>query len=156
YELAKWSPPRHELHEYLGPTYSRQEITTAVNRIDLPVACPDQLETTIARCIANGHIVARFAGQAEFGPRALGNRSILCDPRRLDMKDYLNAKVKHREAFRPFAPSVLEEHARDWFDFDDRNACAYMLRVVMVRAEKRDQIPAVLHMDHTARIQSLT
>ena len=107
----------------------------------------------MARCIANGHITARFSGGAEFGPRALGNRSILCDPRPGHMKDYLNDRVKHRESFRPFAPAVLEEDAADWFDIAGRSP--YMLRVVGVRPECRNRIAATVHVDGTGRVQTV-
>jgi carbamoyltransferase len=153
YELAGWPAPRQELREYLGPTYTVQEIEQVVANAGFSVARPDEIEAVMARCIANGYIAARFAERAEFGPRALGNRSIICDPRRPDMKDYLNAHVKHREGFRPFAPTVLEEHAADWFDLDARSS--YMLRVVPVRPEVRDRIPAIVHVDGTARVQTL-
>jgi len=153
YELAGWPPRETEIPEYIGPLYSEDEIKKAVNSSSYhKIQCenPDKLA---ARCIANGHIVARFSGPAEFGPRALGNRSILADPRRNDMKDYLNARVKHREGFRPFAPSVLLEHVSEWFDLDDRSP--YMLRVVNVPQKIRDLIPAIVHVDGTARVQTV-
>jgi carbamoyltransferase len=90
----------------------------------------------------------------EFGQRALGSRSILADPRRADMQETINAKVKFRELFRPFAPSVLEEHAREFFDCE--RAPRFMTEVYSVRPEKRDVIPAVTHVDGTARIQSVS
>jgi len=154
YELAGWTSSPCELPEYLGPPYTAQEIDAAVAGSGFPSARPDELEAIIARCIANGHIIARFDGGAEFGPRALGNRSILCDPRRPGMKDYLNSKVKHREAFRPFAPTVLEERASEWFDLDGRSA--YMLRVVPTLPDKVDMVPAIAHIDNTARVQTLS
>lgn len=154
YAIAGWHPTNQETPEYLGPPYSLPRIQQAMTGHAFPTAEPDQLAECVARCIANGYIVARFAGGAEFGPRALGNRSLLCDPRRPDMKDYLNAKVKHREGFRPFAPTVLLAHANQWFDLDDRSP--YMLRVVSVHPDKRDMIPAIVHVDGTARVQTLT
>ncbi len=154
YEVAGWTPPRQELREYLGPTYSSYDIEAALRSCAYACHKPDNLAAMLAQCIANGHIVARFDGGAEFGPRALGNRSILCDPRRADMKDYLNARVKHREGFRPFAPTVLAEQAANWFELDGRST--YMLRVVAVRPECRARIPAIVHVDGTARVQTLT
>jgi len=154
YELARWGPRRREVPEYLGPSYPLDAIESAASGCGLPVQRPDDLEPRIARCIANGHIVARFSDHAEFGPRALGNRSILCDPRRAGMKDYLNLRVKHREPFRPFAPTVLEEFADQWFDLTERSA--YMLRVVPIHPEKLSQVPAIAHVDGTARVQTLT
>jgi carbamoyltransferase len=89
----------------------------------------------------------------EIGPRALGARSILADPRRPDMKDILNDRVKHREPFRPFAPAVLEEHTSDWFVWD--RPSPFMLYVVPIRPDRRDRIPAVNHVDGTARLQTV-
>jgi carbamoyltransferase len=154
YELAGWEPPDAELSDYLGRTYSDGEVVAAVESSDHPRARPAQLEETVAACIANGHIVARFDGPAEFGPRALGNRSIVADPRRPGMKDYLNLRVKHREPFRPFAPAVLEEEAALWFELEDPSP--YMLRVVPIARERIDRIPAVAHVDGTARVQTVT
>jgi carbamoyltransferase len=153
YEIAGWPLPQREVPEYLGPTYSLTEIETVAHSNGYPTSQPDDLLPVIARCIANGHIVGRFDGSAEFGPRALGNRSILVDPRRPGMKDYLNSRVKHREAFRPFAPTVLEEYAGEWFDLSGRSS--YMLRVVPILPDKIDKIPAVAHVDGTARVQTL-
>ncbi len=154
YELAGWEPPDEELAEYLGPTYGEDAIASAVASNDHPTTRPAALEEVVAACVANGHIVARFDGGAEFGPRALGNRSILADPRRPGMKDYLNLRVKHRESFRPFAPAVLDDHAGEWFELDVPSA--YMLRVVPIRPDKLGQIPAVAHVDGTARVQTLS
>jgi carbamoyltransferase len=89
----------------------------------------------------------------EWGPRALGNRSILGDPRRADMKDILNLKIKRRESFRPFAPSVLREHVKDWFELDDD--VPFMMKVFPIREEKRAQIPAVTHVDGSGRLQTV-
>ena len=88
----------------------------------------------------------------EWGPRALGNRSILCDPRRADMKAILNAKIKRRESFRPFAPSVLEEAVAEWFEEDDD--VPFMMQVFQIREEKRQLIPAVTHVDGSGRLQN--
>jgi len=89
----------------------------------------------------------------EWGPRALGNRSILGDPRRADMKDILNAKIKRRESFRPFAPSILREHVAEWFETDDD--VPFMMQVFQFRAEKRSQVPAVCHVDGSGRLQTV-
>jgi carbamoyltransferase len=89
----------------------------------------------------------------EWGPRALGNRSIVCDPRRADMKAILNAKIKRRESFRPFAPSVLDEAVADWFEEDD--AVPFMMQVFQIREEKRALIPAVTHVDGSGRLQTV-
>src|SRR3954449_4536776 len=90
----------------------------------------------------------------EWGPRALGNRSIVCDPRRADMKAILNAKIKRRESFRPFAPSVLEEAVTDWFEEDDD--VPFMMQVFQIRENKRPLIPAVTHVDGSGRLQSVS
>ncbi|WP_262414635.1 carbamoyltransferase C-terminal domain-containing protein [Streptomyces sp. ST1015] len=95
-----------------------------------------------------------FTGGSEFGPRALGHRSILADPRRAEMKDILNSKVKHREAFRPFAPAVLAHRAAEYFELDIESP--YMLLVAPVREDKRQEVPAITHVDGTARVQTLT
>jgi len=104
--------------------------------------------------VADGKIVAWFQGRMEFGPRALGNRSLLADPRRPDMRNILNQMVKHREDFRPFAPSVLAERADEWFEVGAHSTShEFMLFCVWVKAERRDRIPAVLHQDGSARLQ---
>jgi carbamoyltransferase len=104
--------------------------------------------------IAAGKIVAWFQGRMEFGPRALGNRSLLADPRRPDMRNILNQMVKHREDFRPFAPSVMAEHADEWFEIGAHTKShEFMLFASAVKPGLRDRIPAVLHHDGTARLQ---
>jgi len=113
-----------------------------------------QLLQTIAESLANGQIVGLFHGRMEFGPRALGSRSILCDPRASDAKDKLNARVKHREAFRPFAASVLSQYQRDWFQQSFESP--YMEAVFDVKNSMKHRIPAVVHTDGTCRIQSVT
>jgi carbamoyltransferase len=97
--------------------------------------------------------VGWFQGRMEWGPRALGNRSILCDPRRADMKAILNAKIKRRESFRPFAPSVLREAVPEWFETDDE--VPFMMKVFQIRADKRARIPAVTHVDGSGRLQTV-
>jgi carbamoyltransferase len=106
-----------------------------------------------ANAIADGQVVGWFQGRMEWGPRALGNRSILCDPRRADMKDILNAKIKRRESFRPFAPSILREHVSEWFEQDDD--VPFMMEVFKFRAEKRSLLPAVCHVDGSGRLQTV-
>src|SRR5213082_3193201 len=106
-----------------------------------------------ARAIADGLVVGWFQGRMEWGPRALGNRSILCDPRRADMKEILNAKIKRRESFRPFAPSILRESVAEWFEQDDD--VPFMMEVFQIRAEKRALIPAVTHVDGSGRLQTV-
>jgi carbamoyltransferase len=107
-----------------------------------------------ARAIAAGHVVGWFQGRMEWGPRALGNRSIVCDPRRADMKQILNAKIKRRESFRPFAPSILRSDVAEWFETDDD--VPYMSKVFVIREEKRPLVPAVTHVDGTGRLQTVS
>ncbi len=107
-----------------------------------------------ARAVADGLVVGWFQGRMEWGPRALGNRSIVCDPRRADMKDILNSKIKRRESFRPFAPSILREAVAEWFAVDDD--VPFMMQVYPIRVEKRSAIPAVTHVDGSGRLQTVT
>ena len=104
--------------------------------------------------LAEQKVIGWFQGRMEFGPRALGNRSIVADPRRPDMKDILNARIKHREPFRPFAPSILAEATGDWYEQD--YPAPYMVLVYKTRLEKRELIPAVNHVDDTGRVQMVT
>jgi carbamoyltransferase len=106
-----------------------------------------------ATAITEGKVIGWFQGRMEWGPRALGNRSILGDPRRADMKDILNLKIKRRESFRPFAPSILREHVSEWFEQDDD--VPFMMEVFQVRQEKRAQIPATTHVDGSGRLQTV-
>ena len=112
----------------------------------------------VVNFIEKGAVVGWFEGRMEWGPRALGHRSILCDPRRSDMKKILNLKIKKRESFRPFAPSVLKEFAKDWFDFgsEEEEEVPYMMKVLPIKNEKRHLIPAVCHVDGTGRLQTVT
>lgn len=154
YEIARWPPPLAEVPEYLGPSYTSEQMAKAARASGYSVSESPRVAEELARAIANGYITARFAGGAEFGPRALGNRSILCDPRPAGMKEYLNDRVKHREGFRPFAPAVLEEDAAQWFALGGRSP--YMLRVVDARRERRDQIAATVHVDGSCRVQTVS
>ncbi|HYO74815.1 MAG TPA: carbamoyltransferase C-terminal domain-containing protein, partial [Thermoanaerobaculia bacterium] len=107
-----------------------------------------------AEQVAAGNVVGWFQGRMEWGPRALGNRSIVCDPRRADMKDILNHKIKRRESFRPFAPSVIREAVGEWFETD--YDVPFMLQVYQIREDKRTQIPAVTHVNGSGRLQSVS
>ena len=110
-----------------------------------------ELLKKVAQLIADGNIVGWYQGKMEWGPRALGCRSILADPRKAEMKDILNEKIKHRESFRPFAPSILEEYVSEYFEID--RSSPYMLIVVPVK--KPEKIPAVTHVDGTGRLQTV-
>jgi carbamoyltransferase len=142
-------------HAYTGPGYSDEECAAALASAGLERERleDDVLFPLVAERIAAGDVVGWFQGRMEFGPRALGNRSIVVDPRRPDMKDVLNARIKHREPFRPFAPSILAEATGDWFEQDYTSP--FMVLVYKTRAEKRAEIPAVNHVDDTGRLQTV-
>jgi carbamoyltransferase len=147
-------------HAYWGPQYSPSEMRKAADLVvasgDAQVADLDEaaLVEATARHIAAGKIVGWFQGAAEWGPRALGNRSILADPRRAEMKEILNRRIKHREIFRPFAPSITEEAVGEFFE--KTHASPFMTFAYPVRAEKRAVIPAPTHVDGTARLQTVS
>ncbi len=138
---------------YVGPEYSNDHIKSFLekNKISYEFLEREQLLRSTAKLISEGNIVGWYQGKMEWGPRALGNRSILADPRNAKMKDILNQKIKHRESFRPFAPSILDEHVSEYFDID--RSSPYMLLVAKVK--KPDKIPAVTHVDGTGRLQSV-
>ena len=150
-------------HAYWGPSFSNEDIGGVLTeyRSDIEargcstryVADEDELCKNAAASIADGRVIGWFQGRMEWGPRALGNRSILCDPRRSDMKDILNTKIKRRESFRPFAPSILREAVRDWFETDDD--VPFMMQVFQIREPKRSIIPAVTHVDGSGRLQTV-
>ena len=135
-----------------GQSYSKPRVEQAMATTNLPVQSLNV--TTVAQAIANGKVVGWYQGRSEFGPRALGHRSILADPRKAYMKDYLNASVKFREAFRPYTPSCLAEHAHAYFDLSVPSP--FMLLAPEVHLWKRREIPAVTHVDGTARVQTVT
>jgi len=119
---------------------------------DRPAIEPDYLY--IADSIANGEVVAWFNGRSEFGPRALGNRSILADPRKYEIRERINFEIKHREWYRPLSPVILEEYAEEWFDFPTKSP--FMLFTMPIKnLVLRDQIPAVSHIDNSSRIQTV-
>ncbi len=138
---------------FLGPAYAEEECRRALEEKNLQGKRLDDPASTCAELLAQGKIVGWFQGRMEIGPRALGNRSILADPRNPEMKDILNNRVKFREGFRPFAPAILEEHCGNFFRKDMPSP--FMLRVYKVRPEKRDLIPAVVHVDETCRVQTV-
>jgi carbamoyltransferase len=142
-------------HAYTGPEYADEAHAAALAAAGLEAERLDdeELFRTVAERIAEGDVVGWFQGRMEFGPRALGNRSIVVDPRRHDMKDILNARIKHREPFRPFAPSILAEATAEWFEQDYTSP--FMIMVYRTRAEKRELVPAVNHVDDTGRLQTV-
>ncbi len=141
---------------FTGPEFSNDEIAGVLraSHIDFEMLTDRELILRSARDIADGLVVGWFQGRMEFGPRALGNRSILADPRRVEMKDILNARIKKREPFRPFAPSILEEHIGDYFE--QTHPSPAMLMVYDVKADRRKAIPAVTHVDGSGRLQTVT
>jgi carbamoyltransferase len=144
-------------HAYLGREYGRDEVGAALEkpmvRLQTTVTESNDICGDTARLLADGNVLAWFQGRSEFGPRALGNRSILADPRRAEMKDKLNKRVKHRQAFRPFAPVVLEERSAEIFEGETESP--FMLIVKRVRPEWQERIPAIVHVDGTARVQTI-
>ncbi len=143
-------------HTYWGLEYSPDACRQALDARGLAYRqlCDDQLAAAAADLIADGNIVGWYQGRFEWGPRALGNRSIVCDPRSDRMKDVLNSRIKHRERFRPFAPSVLEERAGDWFEMGD--ASPFMLMTCQVKKDQQARVPAITHVDGTARQQTVS
>jgi carbamoyltransferase len=147
-------------HSYWGPEFSRDEIRRAIDASGIAQGgyaveeCAEEnLSKRAAAIIAGGKILGWFQGRAEWGPRALGNRSIVADPRRPDMKEILNRRIKHREIFRPFAPSILAEATGEWFERSQPSP--FMTMAYAVRPEKRNRIPAPTHVDGTARLQTV-
>ncbi len=146
---------------YWGPGYTHDKIGAAIDASRLRSEGLEILELheqetarEAAKEVADGKILGWFQGRAEWGPRALGNRSIVADPRRKDMKEILNARIKHREMFRPFAPSILAEYTGEYFE--KSAPCPFMTQAYSVRPEKRDVIPAPTHVDGTGRLQTVT
>jgi len=169
--LAENGPSNHKNgrsfvmdHAYWGPEFDdaslKAVLTARQHELDAG-GCEVVDETNTgtlfvrtAQAISEGKVIGWFQGRMEWGPRALGNRSILADPRRTDMKSILNLKIKRRESFRPFAPSILREHVAEWFETDDD--VPFMMQVFQIRQEKRASIPAVTHVDGSGRLQTVT
>lgn len=151
-------------HAYLGPEFSNDEIKELIKKrsdeLERAQCTVQEIENESELCrltaqfVADGKVIGWFQGRMEWGPRALGNRSIICDPRRMDMKDILNLKIKRRESFRPFAPSIIREAVGEWFETD--YDVPFMLQVYQIREEKRKIIPAVTHVNGSGRLQSVT
>jgi len=162
-QLGAAPAPAQMSHAYWGPAYSELDVAAALAARSADVAragCSDEqmpdeqaLCERVAGHIARGQVVGWFQGRMEWGPRALGNRSILCDPRRADMQQILNLKIKRRESFRPFAPSILREHVAEWFEQDA--PVPFMMQVFQIREDKRASIPAVTHVDGSGRLQTV-
>jgi len=148
---------------YLGASYSDDDIgdfvrTSISNCMITKASDEEELVKKVASHIADGNVIGWFQGGFEWGPRALGNRSILADPRRSDMKDIVNIKIKFREPYRPFAPSVIEEEVENYFELEKgvQPPLYFMLMTLNVKKDKREVIPAVTHVDGSARIQMVS
>jgi carbamoyltransferase len=147
-------------HAYWGPQFNDAQVRQAIDEMGVAgkgarihALAEGQIAAETAQRIAEGKIVGWYQGRLEFGPRALGNRSIVVDPRRAEMKDILNSRIKHRESFRPFAPSILEERTGEYFEHSQPSP--FMLMAYRVRPEKRSIIPAPTHVDGTGRLQTV-
>jgi carbamoyltransferase len=159
--LAEEVPNRRLPAPLFGPRYSTSDIEAALRRFGDKIKWQhfDSLEDTCAsaaRLIADGRVIAWSRGRMEFGPRALGNRSILADPGHPEMRDRINAMVKKREAFRPFAPACSVEEAHRWFDVAPGEEHPYMISVVDVRPEAQSLLPAITHVNGSARLQTVS
>ncbi|HST22774.1 MAG TPA: carbamoyltransferase C-terminal domain-containing protein, partial [Blastocatellia bacterium] len=157
YHSTLKQPRKHEMkNAYLGPEFSESRIRTALESVSLEYRHLERepLLEAVAEQIASGDIVGWFQGRMEWGPRALGNRSILAHPGLPDMKDTLNARIKLREWFRPFAPSTIVEHQSEYFEHD--HPSPFMMHVYKIRADKRDKLCAVNHVDDTGRLQTVS
>jgi carbamoyltransferase len=158
WRLTRDNSRRRLTHDALGRVYSGADVAGAldnesrVRTVESTDVINDALDL-----LCDGKIIGWFDGGSELGPRALGQRSILCDPRRPDGKEILNRRVKMREAFRPFAPAVILEEARNWFEFRGTTSeSPFMLRVCEVNPQRKDEVPAIVHADGTGRLQTLT
>ncbi|RMG40284.1 MAG: hypothetical protein D6719_11525 [Candidatus Dadabacteria bacterium] len=141
-------------HAFYGPTYSLDDLRETLRLTGATFCECNNPAEKAARLLCEGKIVGWYQGRSEFGPRALGNRSILADPSSLEMKDLVNAKIKFRESFRPFAPAVLEEHAAELFEIP--YASPFMTITFKTRAEWRNKLQAVNHVNNTARVQTVS
>lgn len=147
--------PEPVRHNYWGPEYTDAQCLEVAKKFKLAAEVVDDPSARAAKDLVDGKIIGWFQGKMEFGQRALGNRSILLDPRRKDGKDVVNAAIKFREAFRPFAPAILAEKAHEWFECAPGTQVPFMERVFQFRPEKRELVPAVVHADGSGRLQTV-
>jgi len=142
-------------HAFWGSSFSDAECRRVIEDHGVQAVRMDDASLThaVVDLLCDGKVVGWFKGRMEFGARALGNRTLLADPRRGDMREIINTRIKFREKFRPFAPSVLEDHVSDYFEYSVPSP--FMEKVVPIRAEKRAEIPAVTHVDGTGRLQTV-
>ena len=161
YSRFKKIKQRGSFNSYLGPSYSNHEIKKIIkenkkklSKFKIMFLNNKDLSSLVANKISKGSVIGYFQGRMEWGARALGNRSILCDPRNPKAKELLNKKIKKRESFRPFAPSILSEKVKYWFEEADR--VDHMMQVFLIKKPKRKMIPAVTHVDGTGRLQTVS
>ena len=147
---------KNDCQVYLGPGYSNADILSLLKKYNLTFLKPDNINKYIAERISKGHLIGWFQDRMEFTHRALGNRSILADPRKIEMQLKVNSAVKYRETFRPFAPAVLEEHASKIFMINKKTKVPFMEKAVSVKNDWKRKIPAVVHVDGTARVQTVS
>lgn len=167
FKLTSEIPHKRLINDYFGRVYTEQEIVDALKRMPLSLvrkSVPTQrfewskkedIASDVAKLLTEGKIVGWFQGGSEMGPRALGNRSIVCDPRKAEMKDILNNRVKHREPFRPFAPSAMLDRAEEIFETHGQES-PFMLLAPRIRPEKKNLVGAIVHADGTGRLQTVT
>lgn len=153
YQKTTYEPKKY-IDSYKGSGFTNDQIETELNKLNVKYLKSNNIANETAKEILDGKIIGWFQGRAEFGPRALGNRSILCKPFPKEMKDYLNKKVKFREEFRPFAPAVMKEFQHEYFDISQDSY--HMLIACKVLENKKSKIPAVVHVDNTCRVQTVT
>ena len=156
HNILKNKSPQPLHHTYLGPEFSNKEIKMAMEKVGLKAKKFDNIEIEAAKLLANGALIGWFQGRMEFGQRALGNRSILADPRDVSIKKRINQTIKSREGFRPFAPSILKDRVAEYFDVTEGTEVPYMEKVFPIRAERQSEIPAVTHEDGTGRVQTVS
>ena len=155
HKILKGNLSSKKIHDfYLGSRFTNDQIKEKLEQFSVQYRLSENIYQETASELKNGKIIGWFQGSAEFGPRALGNRSILTSPFPKSMKDYLNSRVKFREDFRPFAPAILYEHSKEYFLLDQESP--HMLIAVKVKEDKIEKIPAVVHIDNTARVQTVT
>ena len=155
HQLMKYERQTAIMSAYTGSRFSNEEIKKILveKNISFSELADEELYDRVTNCMINGGVVGWFTGRAEFGPRALGGRSIIADPRRNDAKEILNLKIKRRESFRPFAPSILKEYVSEYFEITDE--VPFMEKVFPIKKEKQSLIPAVTHVDGTGRLQTV-
>ncbi len=155
HHMLKYHKQSFMMHAYWGSQFTEAQITMILDEKNIAYARyeDDILFGKVVDCLINGGVVGWFQGKMEFGPRALGHRSILADPRHKDAKSLLNSKIKKRESFRPFAPSILKEHVKEYFEQEDD--VPFMEKVFKIKMDKQSLIPAVTHVDGTGRLQTV-